>query len=206
MAKKNGKKAESKALSPKRQRFVDEYLIDQNATQAAIRAGYSAKTATEQGSRLLTFVEVKAAVDAALAEQQKRVQIDADRVLMEYDKISRADIKDFLSFRTEKIQVGVDKDTGQPIFEYRQVVEMKPSEKVDGTMINEVSISPKGVLTFKLHDKKGALDSLARHLGLFVDKVEHTGKDGKPIEIAATLTPEQRRKRIQELTAKQKGG
>ncbi len=68
-------------LTDKQQRFVAEYLIDLNATQAAIRAGYSAKTANEQGSRLLANVSVAAAIQAAIKKRAERTQVDADYVL-----------------------------------------------------------------------------------------------------------------------------
>jgi phage terminase small subunit len=68
-------------LTEKQQRFVEEYLIDLNATQAAIRAGYSAKTAKASASRLLTYVDVKAAIDAAKAARSIRTELTQDWVL-----------------------------------------------------------------------------------------------------------------------------
>jgi phage terminase small subunit len=68
-------------MNAKRQRFVEEYLKDLNAKQAAIRAGYSPKTAEVNGPRLLSFAEVQAAVEVAKAERAKRMQIDADWVI-----------------------------------------------------------------------------------------------------------------------------
>ena len=68
-------------LKPKQQRFADEYLVDLNATQAAIRAGYSKKTARSQGERLLTNVDVAAAIQAAQQKRSERVQITQDSVL-----------------------------------------------------------------------------------------------------------------------------
>lgn len=69
------------ALTPKQQRFVEEYLKDLNATQAAIRAGYSAKTARSVGAENLTKPDVQAAVEAGRKAQSQRCQIDADYVL-----------------------------------------------------------------------------------------------------------------------------
>lgn len=69
------------ALTAKQQRFCDEYLIDLNATQAAIRAGYSEKTATAQGSRLLTNVDVKSYIGERMAEKEKSLIADQDEVL-----------------------------------------------------------------------------------------------------------------------------
>ena len=70
-----------KKLTAKQARFVAEYLIDLNATQAAIRAGYSKRTARSQGQRLLTNVDIAKAIAAGQAERGKRTEIDADYVL-----------------------------------------------------------------------------------------------------------------------------
>jgi len=68
-------------MTPRQQRFVDEYLVDLNATQAAIRAGYSARTANEQGTRLLANASIAAAVQSAQQSRSDRVQITQDDVL-----------------------------------------------------------------------------------------------------------------------------
>jgi len=164
-------------LSPMRQRFVNEYLKDLNATQAAIRAGYSEKTAYSQGQRLLKKVEVKAAVDAAIARRDKRLEVDQDKVIRELVKIGLADIKDYLSYRSEKKLVFVD-DDGEPIIDYQPIIELVPSDDVDGTLVQEVSLSQKGVFSFKLADKMKALELLGRHLGMFTDNVNLSGEVG----------------------------
>ncbi len=69
------------ALTPKQERFVAEYLIDLNATQAAIRAGYSARTANEQGARLLAKASIKTAIQVLQAERANRVELTAEWVL-----------------------------------------------------------------------------------------------------------------------------
>jgi phage terminase small subunit len=81
-------------LSAKQRLFVDEYLIDLNATQAAIRAGYSPKTACEQASRLLANVKVSAAIKTAKAERSDRTKIDADWLLNRLAEEATADIAD----------------------------------------------------------------------------------------------------------------
>ncbi len=70
-------------LEPKMKRFVDEYIIDNNATQAAIRAGYSPKTAKEQGARLLTKVHVKEALEAKKHRLAIKAEVSAEWVLRE---------------------------------------------------------------------------------------------------------------------------
>lgn len=86
-------------LTVKQQRFVDEYLIDCNATQAAIRAGYSKATANEQAGRLLVNVSVQASISIARQEQQKRTQISADRVVTEAWNIATADARELVEVK-----------------------------------------------------------------------------------------------------------
>jgi len=75
-------------MTPKQERFVEEYLVDLNATQAAIRAGYSEQTARVIGHENLTKPDIQKAITAAREKQQRRVEITADRVLEEYAKIA----------------------------------------------------------------------------------------------------------------------
>lgn len=81
-------------LTPKQARFVEEYLIDLNATQAAIRAGYSERTAEKIGSENLKKPEIKAAIDAATAKRSEETQIDANWVLKRLALEAEADIND----------------------------------------------------------------------------------------------------------------
>ena len=116
-------------------------------------------------------------LDILVNELKGRNMVTVERVLAEYAKIAFTDMKDFVSFGTVKVQEGTDEETGEPIYNYRQMVEAKPSADVDGTMIQEVSISPKGVFAFKLHDKQKALDMIGKHLGMFIDKSEVSIKE-----------------------------
>ena len=81
-------------LTPKQQRFVEEYLIDLNATQAAIRSGYSEKSAQEIGAENLSKPMVAKAIQEALQERKERVQIDADYVLKRLVEIDQMDVLD----------------------------------------------------------------------------------------------------------------
>ena len=78
------------ALTPKQKRFVEEYLVDLNATQAAIRAGYSARTANEQGARLSANVSVSSAIQAALEARAKEIGRTARDVLKDIQDVTRA--------------------------------------------------------------------------------------------------------------------
>lgn len=87
-------------LTDKQQRFVDEYMVDMNATQAAIRAGYSPHTANEQGSQLLAKLSIQRALNVARKEQQERTQITADGVLREAWNIVTADTRELVELKT----------------------------------------------------------------------------------------------------------
>ena len=82
--------------SPRQEQFVAEYLVDLNATQAAIRAGYSEKTARQQGARLLSNVYIQAAIAQARQEQQQRTQVTADSVVKEAALIAFADARELV--------------------------------------------------------------------------------------------------------------
>ena len=86
-------------LSPKQQMFVEEYMVDLNATQAAIRAGYSPKTSTAQGARLLINVKVQAAIQEAVSKREQRTEITADRVVQELWNIVTADPNEITELR-----------------------------------------------------------------------------------------------------------
>jgi phage terminase small subunit len=89
------------ALTDKQRRFVDEYLVDLNATQAAIRAGYSERTANEQGNRLLAKVSVAAAIQDAMKRREKRTQITADMVLKRWWDMANVDVNELVEYRRD---------------------------------------------------------------------------------------------------------
>lgn len=142
-------------LTAKQQRFCDEYLIDLNAKQAAIRAGYSPNTAEQQASRMLRIVKVQDEIAREMAERSKRTGINQDRVLMEIAKMAFVNIDDVIDLGTAEVKSTATKDDLACI----QSVKIKPTEF--GT---EREI--------RLCDKKSNLELLGKHLGMFKDKVE----------------------------------
>lgn len=151
-------------LTEKQKRFVEEYLIDLNATQAAIRAGYSVKTANEQGAQNLVKLSIKEEICKAMAERSKRTGINQDRVVMELAKIAFVNAKDLIN--TE--DASVRSDASQDDLACIQSVKVKQS------------FSDKGDITereVKLNDKMKALELLGKHLGMWKDKVELSGLD-----------------------------
>lgn len=171
-------------LTARQKRFIGEYLVDLNATQAALRAGYSEKSAGKIGFQLLEKTRVQEEIDKAMRAREKRTNITQDMVLEEYRQLGFSKITDYLTVRTERILVGRDMETNEPISEIRQLLILKDTSEIPKdklAAIAEIKETQHG-LSFKLHDKKGALDSIAKHLGMFVERLEHTGKDGGPIE------------------------
>lgn len=137
-------------MTKKQKRFIEEYLIDLNATQAAIRAGYKPGTAYSIGSENLKKPEIKAGIDKAMAERSKRTGINQDRILLELARIGFAKITDVVDPKTGKIKEGALEDDLACI----QSIKIKPGEF--GT---EREI--------KMYDKKSALVDLGKHLGMF---------------------------------------
>lgn len=142
-------------MTKKQKRFVEEYLIDLNATQAAIRAGYSSDTAGSIGAENLKKPEIKSKIDKAMAERSKRTGINQDRVLLELARIGFAKITDVVDPDTAKIKTDAAEDDLACI----QSIKIKPNEF--GTE-REV----------RLYDKKSALVDLGKHLGMFKDKID----------------------------------
>ena len=184
-------------MNAKQQRFVDEYLIDLNATQAAIRAGYSVESAYSQGQRLLKKAEVAAALETAMAARAKRTEITADMVLQELAKLGFSDIRRAVQWRANVTAMVEDPETGEQRLAVTNEVQLIDSDKLDdatGAAVAEVSQTAQGGLKLKFHDKKGALDLIGKHLGMFVERRELSGPGGAPINaqvITADATPDQ---------------
>ncbi len=100
------------ALTAKQQRFVDEYLIDLNATQAAIRAGYSQKTARQIGNRMLTNVDIQSAIAKRMGDRSGRVEITQDMVLRELAKIGFSDIRKVVRWGETQVRMVDGEDDG----------------------------------------------------------------------------------------------
>lgn len=151
------------ALTAKQRRFVEEYLVDLNATKAAIRAGYSARTAHSVGHENLKKPEIAKAIQEAQAKRSKRTEITQDRVLRELARIGFADIRKAVAWGS--VPDGAIDEDGTPAL---YPVELKPSTEVDdetAAAISEVSLTAQGV-KLKMHDKLSALEKIARHLGM----------------------------------------
>jgi phage terminase small subunit len=162
----NRREVEIMALTAKQERFVAEYLIDLNATQAAIRAGYSAKTAYSVGHENLKKPEIAKAIQEANSKRSERSEIAQDRVLQEFARIGFADIRKAVAWGRSPIDTEAEEANPNGLGVYP--VELMPSSEVDddtAAAISEVSLTQTGV-KLKMHDKLSALEKLARHLGM----------------------------------------
>jgi phage terminase small subunit len=153
-------------LTERARRFVVEYIVDLNATQAAIRAGYSPNGAAARGCELLGNPLVQAEVQAALARRQDRTELRADLVLLELGRVAMSDIGDLVDPATGKI-LALDK---MPLAARRAVASIENEELVEGSGENREHVGT--LRKLKLWDKTNALTTLARHFKLLTDKVE----------------------------------
>lgn len=172
----------ARGLTAKQAKFVDEYLIDLNATQAAIRAGYSAKTAEWLGPRLVTKSHVADAIQARQADRSARTEITQDRVLKELARVGFFDIRKLVNFDgTPKPLAELDDDTAAAI------------AGLDIVLIGNDTVGVGTVLKFKIAGKVAALELMGRHLALFTNKVKvdlgQVGPDWSALLGAATKEP-----------------
>jgi len=146
------------ALTEKQKRFVEEYLIDLNATQAAIRAGYSVKRASEIGYQLLQKTTVSHAISKAMAERSRRTGISQDRVLQELAKIAFVNATDVINMDEATIRGDANREDTAAIASVK--VKTIPTES--GEIVER---------EVKTYDKIKALELLGKHLGMFTDKL-----------------------------------
>lgn len=155
-------------LTDKQQRFVDEYLIDLNATQAAIRAGYSAKTADQQGSRMLANVKVKQAVAEKQAQRSKRTGVNQDRVVLELAKVAFAKMTDIVDSNGR-----IKEDASPDDLACIESIKYKESDnEYGGSVEREVKIA----------SKLKALELLGKHLGMWSDKFNVTVEKSEKLD------------------------
>ncbi len=179
-------------LTPKQQRFVDHYLVDLNATKAALAAGYSEKTAKSAASRLLTNVNVRAEIDQRNATLATQLEVTRDRVINEIARIAFGDITDVIKWGRIKVAVSEATEIPEAVYD----IDLVPSDELseDATRaIAEIRRTRDGV-TVKMHNKLAALEALTKHLGLNQPEEE---EPPRKIEISwlepREPTPEQQR-------------
>ena len=167
-------------LTAKQQRFVAEYLVDLNSTQAAIRAKYSAKTADRIGPELLGKTCVAVAIQAAMQAREERTQITQDEVLRQYRNFSFSDVRKLFN----------------PDGSLKNISELDDATAAAVTSVESVELTDKNgeslgiVRKVKLVDKRAALADVAKHLGMLTDRIDISGK----LDLATAI--EEGRKRV----------
>ena len=184
-------------LSDKQRRFCDEYLVDFNATRAAVAAGYSKKTAVKIGSENLRKPDVQAYLAARTTKVAEKLGFKAEDTIGGLIKIAQFDIRKLLDFGVEQVELPPEKDKdGKPLadaaprYAERNFVRLKPSAELDDATafaLTGITLKRDGSLQVRVADKKGALDTLARHQDLVKEafEVEMKGRtliEGAPNE------------------------
>lgn len=163
-------------MTNKQKRFCDEYLIDLNATQAAIRAGYSPKSAHSIATENMQKPAVRTRIDKALATRSKRTGVNADRVVRELARVAFVNPSDVIDMDNATLKADATDDDTAAVAS----VKVKTIPTADGQGVER---------EIKMADKLKALELLGRHLGMFTDKVEHSGAiDTGSAALASILT------------------
>lgn len=175
------------ALSAKQIRFCEEYIIDLNGTQAAIRAGYSPKTANEQAARLLANVSIQDKLKELQTALSEKTGITAERVLTELAAIGFFSVTDLLKIETvdvipmpgddDFIELEEGTDEVKPVKHTRLTI--FDTDQVNSATIQAIASikQGRGGIEIKMHDKVKALELLGKHLGIF----EKDNEQSKPL-------------------------
>ena len=154
-------------LNDRQARFVAEYLLDLNATQAAVRAGYSPQSARTQAADLLTNPNIAAAIAEAQAARGRRTEVTADRVVLELARVAFGDPRRVMSWGPGGVRL-------------RPSAELADEEAAIVAEVGETTTKEGGSLRVKTVDKLGALRLLGRHLGMFGEKADPGAVAGAP--------------------------
>lgn len=169
-------------LGTKQAAFVREYLVDLNATQAAIRASYSPRTAEKIGSENLKKPEIARAIAEALKRRADRVEVKQDDVLRELLRIMSCDIGHAFD------DAGRLRPLKEMPEDVRRVISgVEVTQLFDGTGADRYHSGD--LLKVKFWDKTKAIELAGKHLALFTERHEHTGKDGQPLNVSIHIGP-----------------
>lgn len=167
------------ALTDKEKRFVDEYMIHQSGAKAAALAGYSERNAGRIAWALMQRPLIAEAIEARQAKLAAKLGVTTERILEELAKIGFSDIrKAFTESGGIKRPEEWDEDFAGAMSSVKVITRQSGERDEDDRPILE------NVHEFKAWDKLAALEKLGKHLGMFKDKLELTGKDGGPVEVA----------------------
>lgn len=185
--------ASGRKLTAKQKRFVEEYLIDLNATQAAIRAGYSPRSAKQYADAMLAKPHIAAAVAAAKAARSERTEVTVDYVLQRMVEIDQMDVLDIMN---DDMSLKAVSQWPKVWRQYLSGFDL--SELFEGRSDEREMV---GILKkIRWPDKVKNLELLGKHVGMFKDRVEHSGVNGGPVQMVSLSKEEYKRAR-QEMLA-----
>jgi phage terminase small subunit len=139
--------------------FVEHYLLNLNAHQAALAAGFSKMYSAKRAFKIVRRPQVVAAIEAAQAERVERMKISADKVVLELAKVAFLDLSSVIRVEGGRVII-------------TDASKLTPEIK---SALSEIAQTDSGI-RIKAHDKMKALELIGRHLGMFTDKLEHSGK------------------------------
>lgn len=171
-------------MTDKQEMFCVEYLVDLNATQAAIRAGYSKKTAADIACQNLAKLDIQNKISDLKAQRTERVEVDADSIVKQLELLRSANINDYVEVIT------VDKEQKIKFKDFKDLTEDQLS------CIESVKMGKYGV-EMKLHGKEWTIEKLNRHIGFYEKDNDQSNK--------VIISAEDRAKRMSELEEKMKG-
>ena len=166
-------------LTAKQRRFVDEYLVDFNVTQAAIRAGYSKRSAHVTGAETLRNPKVAAEIARRQRDLQVRTEVSQDRVVRELMRIAFADMADYAQVQPYAVVNEDGIEVVKQVVTFTKTSALTDDQRAAIAAIKQTSSG----IEVKLCDKLKALELLGRHIGMFNDKLEVKGA----IDIASVL-------------------
>lgn len=178
-------------MTAKQRLFIQEYLIDLNATQAAIRAGYNQKTAYSIGQENLKKPDIFSKIQEAMKERERRTEIHQDAVLKEISLIAFSDIKDYIEILEDgsvqaKTWDQMPNGASRAVCQVKEVRRIMTAGKGGG---EEILLECR--LSYKHYDKLKALELLGKHLGMWKERQEYTFPDQETYELPALKTPEE---------------
>ena len=155
-------------LTAKQMRFVDEYLVDFNVTQAAIRAGYRAGSAHQCGWQNMKKLEIQTEISRRQKDLQKRTEVTQDRVVRELARVAFADAASHVRVRLREVPCPDGTRARVPVVEVKPTAELTDDQRA---AIAQIKQGANGI-EVKMYDKIKALELLGRHIGMFNDKLE----------------------------------
>lgn len=169
-----------KKLTDKQQRFCKEYIVDLNATQAAIRSGYSEKTAKEIGCENLTKPNVVEEIAKLKAGRAEKLEIKSDDILRQLDILRKSNISEYVNLVTREIETGATDNKGKTKSSTVQVVEFKDFSELTEDQLSCIESVKQGKtgIELKLHGKEWTIEKINRHIGFY----ELDNEQQNPIE------------------------